>query len=639
MRLQRVDIRNYRSIADVAIHFEPRCRVLVGINEAGKTNILRALSLLDPSVPILRSDIRETRPGEPYDQDAYVRFVFVLDGLDRAQAFSALKPSILLLDPDTELVVVGNKALSLPQFLEQRTEVLYRVNLKTGQRYFTTWSLSAQHKLNPKWKKPSPSCPPTFTVSSSAGSSAPVSTFALVYAPDFPDIPAEYLADANFEELVTLVDGASKQVATPNLPTCIYWSYNEANLLPGQLHLPTFTSNPDSCLPLKYMFQLAGVENIPSALADAGSRPHGLRNLLNRVAELSTKHMHSVWQEYKGLSISLSPNGENVDAAIQDRHNLFDMSRRSDGFKRFITFLLLVSAKVKTDVLTNTLYLHDEPDTSLHPTGARHLRDELIRISEKNYVAYATHSIFMVDSDHLNRHLIVEKVDEVTAVREVTESNVVDEEVIYNALGYSIFQNLKRANIVFEGWRDKKLFMVATSRWPAEYKELKGVYAPVGKCHARGARDVARITPMLDLADRHYVVVSDSDRPAREQQESFRGEGRWLRYDELVDDATAVTAEDFIKAEAFLPGIEQVRTENPQLPPLTEEHLDDPRGRILVMSDWLAGNAVGKDQVKITLETIKETVFTNLKPAQVLRPYYEVLRALAQYLSPPAVAA
>ena len=182
----------------------------------------------------------------------------------------------------------------------------------------------------------------------------------------------------------------------------------------------------------------------------------------------------------------------------------------------FITFLLLVSAKVKTDVLTNTLYLHDEPDTSLHPTGARHLRDELIRISEKNYVAYATHSIFMVDSDHLNRHLIVEKVDEVTAVREVTESNVVDEEVIYNALGYSIFQNLKRANIVFEGWRDKKLFMVATSRWPAEYKELKGVYAPVGKCHARGARDVARITPMLDLADRHYVVVSDSDRPARE---------------------------------------------------------------------------------------------------------------------------
>jgi predicted ATP-dependent endonuclease of OLD family len=64
------------------MYLEPRCRVLVGINEAGKTNILKALSLLDPDAQIQPSDRRESRPGEPYDQEAYVRFVFVFDEQD-----------------------------------------------------------------------------------------------------------------------------------------------------------------------------------------------------------------------------------------------------------------------------------------------------------------------------------------------------------------------------------------------------------------------------------------------------------------------------------------------------------------------------------------------------------------------------
>jgi predicted ATP-dependent endonuclease of OLD family len=31
------------------LHFDPKCRILVGINESGKTNILDALNLLDKS--------------------------------------------------------------------------------------------------------------------------------------------------------------------------------------------------------------------------------------------------------------------------------------------------------------------------------------------------------------------------------------------------------------------------------------------------------------------------------------------------------------------------------------------------------------------------------------------------------------
>jgi predicted ATPase len=209
------------------------------------------------------------------------------------------------------------------------------------------------------------------------------------------------------------------------------------------------------------MFGLAQYKDIALAVADARARPNGLRNLLNRVADRATKHMHSVWKEYRGIRIELSPNGPNIEASIRDAFNLYDLHRRSDGFKRFVTFLLMVSARVKSKDLVNTVYLHDEPDTSLHPSGARYLRDELIKISKHNYVDFSTHSIFMVDRELLGRHLIVEKKGEVTSIREVDESNIVDEEVVYNALGHSIFEHLKPRNVIFEGWRDKRLFQVA----------------------------------------------------------------------------------------------------------------------------------------------------------------------------------
>lgn len=46
MRLKSVEIRNFRSINDITVDFDPTCRVLVGINESGKSNILNALALL-----------------------------------------------------------------------------------------------------------------------------------------------------------------------------------------------------------------------------------------------------------------------------------------------------------------------------------------------------------------------------------------------------------------------------------------------------------------------------------------------------------------------------------------------------------------------------------------------------------------
>jgi len=56
MKLKHIDIDNFRSIKDSSIFFNDYpCRILIGMNETGKTNILKAIRTLDNSYNIIDS--------------------------------------------------------------------------------------------------------------------------------------------------------------------------------------------------------------------------------------------------------------------------------------------------------------------------------------------------------------------------------------------------------------------------------------------------------------------------------------------------------------------------------------------------------------------------------------------------------
>lgn len=418
-------------------------------------------------------------------------------------------------------------------------------------------------------------------------------------------------------------------IAKTALPKVVFWSYAESNLLPGQIPTAGFVNNPGSCMPLKQMFALAGHENPTKAIQDAQVRPNGVRNLLERVGSAATKHLVSVWKDYRGVSINLIQNGEHIDATIEDTFNHYDMARRSDGFKRFVTFILLVSAQAKTKSMENTLYLHDEPDISLHPSGARYLRDELIKISAKNYVVYSTHSIFMIDRESIGRHLIVKKKKEVTSVETVSDSNIVDEEVIYNALGHSVFECLRPMNIIFEGWRDKRLFIVSLPEFQKTAKADAEFLSEIGRCHAKGVKDIGRITPMIELAARRCIILSDGDTVAREHQKEYDGYGKWIRYDELLPGEIAATSEDFLRPELFETTTAAARNKYPQLLEFNIADFAPGESKLRALERWLQKSGVQGDTKKEILNEIKGALIRNLKPALIEDKYFELLKTLA----------
>lgn len=120
MRLTSVQIRNFRSISFLELPLDPSCRVLVGINESGKSNILRALASLGTYMPSKQRDVREPLPSEsPIEQ---AEDPFALDTTETKDLFSLASQLVVAKEmAKTPIALRGGQTLTLRNFVEERT--------------------------------------------------------------------------------------------------------------------------------------------------------------------------------------------------------------------------------------------------------------------------------------------------------------------------------------------------------------------------------------------------------------------------------------------------------------------------------------------------------------------------------------
>ena len=451
-------------------------------------------------------------------------------------------------------------------------------------------------------------------------------SLSLIRAKDFPEIPSDFLENATIADLLSVSGLAVASLVEENLPDTIFWEYDEHYLLPNSIDIAAFAKDPTAFEPLANMFILAGIgeddikESIMGALQ--GSLNHA-QNYLRRIAEKTTDHFREVWAEYRDIEFSLHLNGNTIVPGIKEA-NTHDFANRSDGFKRFVTFLLMISVKVRAEQMANTLLIIDEPEISLHPSGARYLRDELIRISKNNFVAFSTHSIFMIDPTDIGRHYIVKKKGEITTLKEAETSNLAEEEVLLNALGYSAFEVLSERNLIFEGWKDRRLFEVAISAAPASVKKK---FASVGVCHAKGVSSIKVFTPLIQLAKRSCLIVSDSDAAARSEQKRYNAEkgfGTWLTYQEVDPTIKAVTGEDFVKKQFVVASV-NTALEGTLVQKFELTDLPTDSNKLKAIAEWLKAQGILDDKSKSMLNDIKDHLFDNLEPSWIENEYSKLL--------------
>ena len=117
MLLDKISIYNFRSIKELELKPEPRCQIFVGEIEAGKSNILKAISYLAKDSKPKKKDIREPADGENIE-DSYIDYDFKFTDEEHLIIFNHFKELVYSTN-EKDLIVKQSDKLNLKELLKK----------------------------------------------------------------------------------------------------------------------------------------------------------------------------------------------------------------------------------------------------------------------------------------------------------------------------------------------------------------------------------------------------------------------------------------------------------------------------------------------------------------------------------------
>lgn len=399
MNLEHISIENYRSVEAESLDFNSinnsKTYCLLGINESGKSSILKGIALFDRLSP--------TYPEDFFNDSEPIRICL-------EYTVSAVHNSILR----NKLI----KEFDFPKEVAAKIEV---VNVlleaefepsntaeKTYQEFLKLKSdvIKGYHLNGKKLEK--------------------------IPEEDKESQPLD-LHEFFKEHLTKFFWSYSHDI--------IFWESSDQYLILDEIDLSKFAEKPSEVsIPLKNCFKLSGIEEekIKTKIEKLTS-PAPIRNMESLLSDKVTEHIKAVWPEHP-IEIRFEINNNKISLLIEDngvKHKAKTTSQRSDGFKQFISFLLTLSTERINKDLRKTIMLLDEPETHLHPQAQVNLMKELIKLTTdaKHIVIYATHSNYMIDKVNLQRNIkVIKRKNETTKLEKISKSNST-----YSEVNYTVF--------------------------------------------------------------------------------------------------------------------------------------------------------------------------------------------------------
>ena len=549
MRLQKIQVTNFRSVDDsVEFDVDP-VTCLVGKNEAGKSAILLALAALNPhdATPVTLDKERDyprrhlTRYERIHgDEDAVaVRTIWELD------------------EGEMELIAeeVGEGVLTCPlvevsrrygQGIEVRAQVDY---LAAVTHHCGLFALSASEKSMLK---------------------SPETEDDLIKALDGLESPTEKHGRLrDYLDELGSAQGRVRNRVTRALPSFMYVSSYDrmdgaiqveetrGRIADGEIELDRHRGSRLFVEFLEYagvaIDEITEVETYETFNA-----------LLQAASTDITEQILEYWSQNPDLDVEVRidharpgdqpPFNHGTIARARIKNNLHRVdtpfSERSAGFVWFFSFLVKF-AQVK-DSHGQVVLLLDEPGLSLHGKAQgdllRFIDDKL---APSHQVIYSTHSPFMVPADKLERVRIVEDKVDVTTVPRRSLGTKVSQDVLgveadtlfplQGALGYEATQTLfvGEHTLLVEGPSDILYLQALSSALKA--RERKALDSRWTICPAGG---IDRIMPFVSLfagKALHVAVLSDEAR-------GTKGKVAKIKQSDILRVGHFFTVADFIDA-------------------------------------------------------------------------------------------
>ncbi len=143
--------------------------------------------------------------------------------------------------------------------------------------------------------------------------------------------------------------------------------------------------------------------------------------LLNEASNRLTKILNNNWNQGKDLTwklIHVGTNGDHIEIKIQDPSVKVQYTRpslRSSGFQTYFLISMIILARTQNNK-GGYIYLFDEPGTYLHPRAQLDLQRSFEIISDDAQLVYTTHALFLINKNYPNRNKVVSKTDQGTKI-------------------------------------------------------------------------------------------------------------------------------------------------------------------------------------------------------------------------------
>lgn len=344
---------------------------------------------------------------------------------------------------------------------------------------------------------------------------------------------------------------AVKKLVVENLPTFVYYS-NYGNL-DSEIYLPHVVENlkrtdlgnkeEAKARTLRVLFKFVGLE--PSEVLELGKEPDASargtrltdaeilavaekkreRSILLQSAGVKLTSRFKDWWKQGDYRFRFEADGNHFRIWVADerRPEEIELESRSTGLQWFLSFYLVFLVESEEDH-QNAVLLLDEPGLSLHPLAQRDLSEFFDNLATTNQIVYTTHSPFLVDADRLDRARKVYVASDGTTkatpdLREGTgdKSRNGASYAVHSALNLTIAESLMVGckPIIIEGPSDQhyltamKILLIHAGKI-APAREL--VFPPSG-----GAKTAKQIASMLTGRDDDLpLALLDDDKPGQQ---------------------------------------------------------------------------------------------------------------------------
>ena len=576
MKLTKFRVRNFKSVQDSGVIKCENITNLIGVNEAGKSNLLLALWKLNPArngeiiftsdMPVEKLAEYRTNPEKHYFIDAEFKIIkkdlievlsnkFCMDDAifndvlvsrNYAGKYSVKFPKLeengitvkkIILDKVVDFKTKVNDLNDAGKgedgfkesLIEKLDTLLSKIEIETNI------STSKYSKLKEEINKIEKSDMETSSIN--------------------PHIDEFAEKISMLDEIVNFFNEEEqsniRELIIKNLPSFVYYA-NYGNL-DSEIYLPKvikdFKSTKEhsekfnaKIRTLKVLFDYVNLS--PYEIMEMGQYSYRIKEygeiaeltdeqikvgqektkerevLLNSASTKLTKDFKEWWKQGDYI-FDLRADGEYFRIWVSDekRPARIPLEDRSTGLQWFLSFFMVFLVESK-DSHKNCVLLLDEAGTSLHPMAQKDLLNFFENLSITNQIITTTHSPFLVDVNHLERTKVVfvddkgyTKVSEDLRAGEKKRNATGAVYAVHAALGLSVSEGLLNGcNLVVVEGQSDQFYLNAIKQYLIYTNKISPVKEMIF-VPAGGVKSVKQLTSLIAGKQQELpVIVLDSDK-------------------------------------------------------------------------------------------------------------------------------